>query len=72
MRTTGFGTSTSSMTTQSHATPAVTRPESTWPSSTSTQQHMTTVPIQETTHFKTSTTSDLDNNIIDHAKEDFP
>lgn len=67
---TSLGTSTAIQITRNQATSAVTRPETTWPSSTSIQ-HMTTVPIQDTTHYHISSTPDMNNNIIDHTKDDF-
>lgn len=69
-QTTSLGTSTAIQITRNQATSAVTRPETTWPSSTSTQ-HMTSVPIQETTHYHSSSTSEMNNDIIDHTKDDF-
>lgn len=56
-------------TTQGRTTPAiVTRPHSTWPSSTTQQQMETTVGLQETTHFRTPSTPEAENEIehIDH------
>lgn len=66
--TTNYGTSTSISTTQSHSTPAITRPETVWPSSTSTR-HMTT-PVPETTHIHKTSTTEMDNTIVDHTRDD--
>lgn len=65
--TTNYGTSTSVSTT-SQSTTAVTRPETTWPSSSST--HHITSPVTETTHYHKTSTTEMDNNILDHTRED--
>lgn len=69
MKSTNYGTTTSMMTTPGRTTPAVTRAETTWPSSTT--QHMeTTVPIQETTHYHSPSTPEIENEIehgVDHG-----
>lgn len=62
--TTNFGTSTSVGTTHSQSTPAVTRPETAGPSSTSTRR-MTT-PVPETTHYHKTSTTEMDNSIADN------
>lgn len=50
--------------TQGRTTPAiVTRPQSTWPASTTQQQMETTVGLQETTHYHTPTTPEVENEI---------
>lgn len=77
MRSTNYGTSTTVLTTQRQQTTSpVLRPESTWPSSTTTQQHNveTTVPFQETTkpgypHYHSSSTPEMDNE-IEHMRTD--
>lgn len=69
-----YGTTTSVMTTQGRTTigrttPAIfTRPQSTWPASTTQQQMETTVGLQETTHFHTPSTPEAENEIehVDH------
>lgn len=57
------------MTTPGRTTFAVTRPESTWPSSSTTTPHLkTTVPTEETTHYRSPSTPEIENE-IEHRSE---